>query len=176
MFHRLAPTLSSTYARFGFSRIAGAGLLVLGLMGAGCKSVDDRIEENPDVFHELSAEDQERLRNRIAKIGDSPEMVRIAYGKPDKEESIITASGRERTVWTYHGQHHMRTGSRTQPPVYGTVPVVHDYKVIDFVLAQVTFLDGKVVNLRNPAAEAETLDAVMESMPAPTRETTVDPN
>ena len=160
--------------RFDFFRICSVTIGLLGLLGGGCQSVDERIKQHPDVFQELSAAEQERLRDRIVKLGDSPELVMIAFGKPDKEERVITSNGRERVVWTYHGRHHMKTGSRLESPIYGTVPVVHDYKVIDFVLAQVTFLDGEVVNLRNPAAEAEDLDAVIQSMPAPTGHTTVD--
>lgn len=146
------------------------GWVIMAVGVTGCQSVDARIKQQPEVFHQLSTEDQQRLRDRIAKLGDTPEMVRIAYGNPDKEETIITSSGRERTVWTYHGQHHMKTGSRTQPPVYGTVPVVHDYKVVDFVLAEVTFLDGKVVNLRNPANESGTTRASIHSVPSTTVE------
>jgi hypothetical protein len=141
------------------------GLVGLTLLMAGCGSVDSRIMRNQDVFAQLDAAEQQRLRDQIVSLGDSPEMVLIAYGKPDETSSITTSGGRTRTVWTYHGKYYRKTGLRIQAPIYGEVPMPDEYQAFDFVLAEVTFLDEAVVHLRDPAAEARAQQAIEEALP-----------
>lgn len=54
----------------------------------------------PEVVGALSAADHERLMAGRIAIGDTPEMVRLAWGRPDRRSRILRAEG-ESEVWTW---------------------------------------------------------------------------
>ena len=73
-------------------------LLILAL--AGCSTFERRSEEKASTFAALSPEEREKLRRGVIEIGNSPDMVYIALGKPDETRETATPEGRE-TVWIY---------------------------------------------------------------------------
>lgn len=74
-------------------------LLILAL--AGCSTFERRSEEKASTFAALSPEEREKLRRGVIEIGNSPDMVYIALGKPDETRETATPEGRE-TVWIYN--------------------------------------------------------------------------
>ena len=74
-------------------------LLILIL--AGCSTFEKRSEEKASTFATLSPEEREKLRRGVIEIGNSPDMVYIALGRPDETRDTATPEGRE-TVWIYN--------------------------------------------------------------------------
>lgn len=66
----------------------------------GCSTVNSRIKERYAVFSSLDAATQDRLRLGRVDIGDTPDMVFIALGRPTKTTERITHDGRDST-WSY---------------------------------------------------------------------------
>ncbi len=66
------------------SRSLAPLLLATVLALAGCNTTSSRIRQKSEVFASLPAVDQERLRQGHVAIGDSPDMVYIAIGAPDR--------------------------------------------------------------------------------------------
>jgi hypothetical protein len=67
----------------------------------GCNTFDRRAQQKADVFATLSPETRERLKNKSILVGDTPDMVFIALGKPDETQSATTAAG-ETITWIYN--------------------------------------------------------------------------
>jgi hypothetical protein len=67
----------------------------------GCNTFDRRAQQKADVFATLSPETRERLKNKAIVVGDTPDMVFIALGKPDETQSTTTAAG-EAITWIYN--------------------------------------------------------------------------
>ena len=138
-------------------------IIVGGLFLAGCESIDTRVREQADAYESWPTATQERIRGGEVQIGDTKEMVYVAFGKPTKNESITTSGGRNRTVWTYSGEYRVRDGVRitsVASNVLGGVQAAgtaDNFKTYEILLCQVTFYDGEVIHLRNPAAEADVI-------------------
>jgi hypothetical protein len=77
--------------------LAAAALLVL-----GCSSPGSRIKKNQAVFDSFPPEAQAKVRQGKAAVGMTPEMVRIALGKPDRVYTRATPQG-EQEIWAYGG-------------------------------------------------------------------------
>ncbi len=139
------------------SRGVLAGVILLVLF-AGCNSVEKRIRENPEVFLNLEPAEQALIREEKVAIGFTPEMVEIAWGKPDVRETTRTAEGETETwIWinrqsVYAGRRfagfsrevfydekggRYRTFSR---PVY-----VNVYRTVESEAARVDFREGEAV-------------------------------
>lgn len=70
------------------------------LLAAGCATPEARIKRNPDVFAQLSAGDQQLIREGKVALGFTPEMVRLALGEPDRRLERTDASGTSES-WSY---------------------------------------------------------------------------
>lgn len=91
-------------------------LAILTIALAGCDTFDRRSQERASTFSTLAPEEREKLRRGIIEIGNTPDMVYIALGKPDESRETATAEGRE-VVWIYNSYHqeyegNIRTGYR----------------------------------------------------------------
>ena len=67
---------------------------------AGCNTTSSRIRQKAEVFASLPAADQERLRQGNVAIGDSPDMVFIAIGAPDRRIERLS-TGPLKMEWVY---------------------------------------------------------------------------
>ena len=68
---------------------------------AGCASTPaKRIAQNQDLFDSLPVADQARIRGGEIDLGYTPDMVRIAYGDPQRQRVRRTAEGTTE-VWDY---------------------------------------------------------------------------
>lgn len=133
----------------GIFSIVAAGLL------AGCSTFSSRVEERRATFAALSHDDQIRLKAGTINVGDTPDMVYLALGKPDEKRINKTAAGNEE-AWIYRlysqeyrGEAYYRWlpyhawGGRRARYFYGPIsePV---YESVERELARVVFRDGKV--------------------------------
>jgi hypothetical protein len=75
-------------------------LTCLALIVTGCSTVDSRIKEKSAAFETLDPQTQARLKQSIVRVGDSPDMVYIALGAPDRTRDKTTAKGHSLT-WIY---------------------------------------------------------------------------
>ena len=78
-----------------FMLAAGLGFL------AGCQSVDSRIKEKPQVYANLDAATQDKIKQGIIEIGYTEDMVYLALGKPDQKRESVQENGRSVT-WIYN--------------------------------------------------------------------------
>jgi len=74
-----------------------AGLALL----AGCQSVASRIKEKPQVYANLDAATQDKIKQGIIEIGYTEDMVYLALGKPDQKRESVQENGRSVT-WIYN--------------------------------------------------------------------------
>lgn len=73
-----------------------AAILALG----GCDTFASRARQKAAVYQSLPPATQQRLKQGHISIGDSPDMVYIALGRPDETRETKTAQG-VRTTWIY---------------------------------------------------------------------------
>lgn len=84
-------------------------LLLSCLLSLGCQSLpklfssnpEERAEEIPVVFSSLPEGIRRRLLQGIVRLGDSPDMVYIAWGEPDSTVLLLDEDGTTKDVWTY---------------------------------------------------------------------------
>lgn len=67
---------------------------------AGCSTPATRIEKNPELFNQLSQNDQQLIREGKVALGFTPEMVKLALGDPDRIFQRTDASGTSES-WSY---------------------------------------------------------------------------
>lgn len=130
--------------------------LAAGLLG-GCTTFERRAREKAEVFATLSPETRARLENKSVEIGDTEDMVFIAFGRPDETESRVTAAGSV-TTWTYNRYWQEYQGEApgglrrvtVRDPKTGTVRVYYEqisrpvYASREQPVLRVTFEAGKV--------------------------------
>ena len=76
-------------------------VLIVGLIGGGCATARERrARRMPEVIEALSTTDHDRLMVGTIAIGDTPEMVYLAWGRPDRRSRIVRPDG-ESEVWTW---------------------------------------------------------------------------
>jgi hypothetical protein len=75
------------------------GVLSLALLG-GCNTFRSRARQMSGVYDQLPASEQQRLQRGAINVGDTPEMVYIAFGNPDERRDVLNADGTQ-TVWIY---------------------------------------------------------------------------
>ncbi|PTY03159.1 hypothetical protein DB347_22010 [Opitutaceae bacterium EW11] len=76
--------------------LIAAGLL----LAAGCATPEARIKRNPEIFAQLSPNDQQLIREGKVALGFTPEMVKLALGDPDRVFIRTDASGTSES-WSY---------------------------------------------------------------------------
>lgn len=95
------------------------GLLVL-LAAAltACASPQTRIEHHPEVFAKATPEQQALIKKGEIAVGFTPELVRLALGKPDRITERTDSHGTE-TVWHYVDYSAASTGYAFYDPFWG---------------------------------------------------------
>jgi hypothetical protein len=68
---------------------------------AGCNTFERRAQKKAEVFASLSPETRARLENKDIHVGDSTDMVYIAFGSPDETYVTTTAAG-DTVTWIYN--------------------------------------------------------------------------
>ncbi|HIJ89916.1 MAG: hypothetical protein OEV89_04045 [Desulfobulbaceae bacterium] len=118
---------------------------------------DRRIASNPEIFNSLSPEIQQKIRAGQIELGFSEEMVRLAWGIPDKIYTRTTDQG-EATVWTYSKTRILTQTDRMTVPVqvrdksgrssvqYENVWINRDTRE-EYTVARVEFTAGTVTAL-----------------------------
>jgi hypothetical protein len=133
------------------------------LLTAGCDTFARRSQQKADTFAALSPAEREKLKRGVIELGNSPDMVYIALGRPDEQHEKTTPQGKELT-WVYNSYHQefagtLHTGYRRivvfDPgtrrylvyfePVYADVYRDHTEERI-----RIKFRDGKVVEIEQP--------------------------
>jgi outer membrane protein assembly factor BamE (lipoprotein component of BamABCDE complex) len=77
--------------------VAAAAALALSF---GCSTPETRIRRNPELFAQLSPEQQELIRRGQVAVGFNAEMVRLALGEPDRYTTRSDQDGTSE-VWHY---------------------------------------------------------------------------
>ena len=85
--------------------LASASLV---LSSCANNTVERRIELNPQLFQQLSAQDQQLVREQKLREGMSREAVFLAIGRPDRV-STGRKNGKDFERWTYVGQQAVTT-------------------------------------------------------------------
>lgn len=70
------------------------------VFSSGCSTTESRIRQNPELFSQLSAEQQELIRRGQVAVGFNAEMVRLALGEPDRFTTRKDQDGMGE-VWHY---------------------------------------------------------------------------
>jgi hypothetical protein len=98
-----------------YSSILRGSVLVLVLMLAGfctgCSSFQSRAKEKAVFFAALDPATVARLQAGELRLGDTPDHVYLALGRPGEKRERLTASGRE-TWWIYTATWHEYQGTR----------------------------------------------------------------
>lgn len=76
--------------------VVSAGALVL----AGCSTTETRINEHPEVFQSLSANDQALVSRGQIRTGMSQDAVWLAWGSAD-QKAVGAMHGRSTETWVY---------------------------------------------------------------------------
>lgn len=118
---------------------------------------DRRITSSPEIFNSLNQEIQQKIRAGHIELGFSEEMVRLAWGMPDRIYTRTTDKG-EATVWTYSRTRILTQTDRMTIPVrvqdksgrssvqYENVWINHDTQE-EYAVARVEFTGGTVTAL-----------------------------
>src|SRR5690606_39014739 len=126
------------------------GALAAFAVVAGCSTPESRIAKQPELFAQLTPEQQQMIREGRVGIGFDAEMVKLALGDPDRVRERIDASGRSE-IWMYinyeapdgmllyRGWYHRGWGAPYYP-YYLTVPGRRERS-----RDEVIFRDGRVV-------------------------------
>jgi len=72
-------------------------MIVAAVTLAGCSTPASRIKANPDLFATFAPADQALVRKGEIALGFTPDMVRLALGKPDITTRRTNASGTTET-------------------------------------------------------------------------------
>src|SRR5512142_1733773 len=84
--------------------------LFLSVMLAGCDTFEHRSKQKADTFAALSPAEREKLRRGVIELGNTPDMVYIALGRPDEQHEKTTPQGKEVT-WIYNSYHQDYAGT-----------------------------------------------------------------
>lgn len=137
-----------------------AVLFSVGVLISGCETVDRRIAKSPEIFASFEPDEQELIRQGKVAVGFTPEMVRIAWGRPDRRKTTRTERD-ESEVWEYLTRRSQYAGRRfagyhqevffdrrnerhrtVWSPVY-----VNAYQTVESERGRVEFRDGRVVSV-----------------------------
>ncbi len=118
---------------------------------------DRRIASSPEIFTSFNPEIQQKIRAGQIELGFSEEMVRLAWGMPDRIYTRTTDMG-EATVWTYSKTRILTQTDRMTIPVqvrdrsgrsyvqYENVWINRDTRE-EYTVARVEFTEGTVTAL-----------------------------
>jgi len=118
---------------------------------------ESRIAASPEIFNSFSLEVQQKVRAGQIELGFSEEMVRLAWGLPDRIYTRTTDKG-QATVWTYSKTRMLTRTDRMTIPVqvrdksgrswvqYENVWVGRDTRE-EYTVARVEFSEGLVTAL-----------------------------
>ena len=70
------------------------------VLSFGCSTPETRIRQNPELFAQLTPEQQDLIRRGQVAIGFNAEMVRLALGEPDRYTMRTDQDGTSE-VWHY---------------------------------------------------------------------------
>ena len=90
-----------------FTSLLFASLVLL----AGCQSVESRIKEKPDLFANLDAATQDKIKQGIIEIGYTEDMVYLALDKPDQKRESVSENGKS-TTWIYNTYYQRYDGTQ----------------------------------------------------------------
>jgi hypothetical protein len=126
----------------------------------GCNTPDRRIRQNPELFLSLEPAEQEMVRQGQVGIGFTPEMVTLAWGRPDFRQTNRTEEA-ETVTWTWVNRHSVYDGRRfagyrrdvyfdprtnqyrsIMRPTYVTI-----YRTVETEAGRVDFRDGVVARI-----------------------------
>ncbi len=129
--------------------------LALLIVAGGCNSTSHRIKKHGDIFANMAPQTQQRVLEGNILLGDSPEIVYMAFGKPSREDSITTVRGKSRTVWTWVKKELKKEETSIAAVNQGsrTMTVEEVYNVFERLQREVTFLDDRVIHIWNPASK-----------------------
>lgn len=131
--------------------LAFAGIITV-LFSAACSTPQSRIEKDPALYASFPADVQENVKAGKIAIGYTPDMVTIAWGKPDTTKEIIDDKGR-REVWIYLATRQVFDGYDSvqvpRPAVNGQAGGFYieqrpRFRTEYYDRGKVTFTDGKV--------------------------------
>lgn len=128
-------------------------LLMLGccFLLAACSTPESRIEKNPAAYASFPPDVQASVKQGKISIGYTPDMVFVAWGKPDNKKQIIEANVKK-DLWIYLGSRQEFDGyDMVEVPRVGPNGVTGIYidqrprfKTTYYERASVTFTNGKV--------------------------------
>ena len=142
-------------------RLSAAASLLLLL--AGCATTPaSRIQQNQELFDSLPVADQARIRGGKIDLGYTPDMVRIAFGEPQRRLVRRSSLG-DAEIWLYLGVD--RRFDRQRADIDGLSVSgpggsrsitgsawVNVAQEREFIRARVEFLNGAVAAIEEPAA------------------------
>jgi hypothetical protein len=67
---------------------------------SGCATPESRIRQNPELFAQMTPQQQDLIRHGQIAIGFNAEMVRLALGEPDRYATRTNNDGTSE-VWSY---------------------------------------------------------------------------
>lgn len=118
---------------------------------AACSTPQTRIEKDPASYAKFPPDVQASVKQGKIGLGYTPDMVYVAWGKPENKKQIVEANSKKE-VWIYLGSRQEFDGydlievPRVGPN--GTSGVYIDqrprFKTVYYERASVTFTDGKV--------------------------------
>jgi len=82
--------------KFSLSLAAASGAVWL----AGCSTPETRIKDHPEVFAQLTQQEQTLIKSGQVGVGFGPEAVKLALGDPDRITVRTDAKG-QLQVWHY---------------------------------------------------------------------------
>lgn len=80
--------------------LCGLVALAAAVLFAGCATPESRIKKHPEMFNAFSPEVQERVRRGEIRVGDTKDMVYIAFGHPNRVYQRRTTN-EALEVWAY---------------------------------------------------------------------------
>lgn len=82
------------------SRALMLGLVSGALALTGCSTIESRISEHPEIYHNLSARDQALVNEGRIRSGMTTDAVWLAWGNPDRKIAG-NIRGHETETWVY---------------------------------------------------------------------------
>jgi hypothetical protein len=129
--------------------------LVVGMLLSGCATVENRIRDNMSAFLLYSPEEQAMIREGRISLGFSPEMARMALGKPRRIYTRQSDAGTT-SVWAYV---RVISDGRFHHPFFVGMHSGHDRHFLGYdsfywrertreiVVLRVEFRNGKVIGI-----------------------------
>lgn len=99
-------------------RLLGILLAVALLSQCASSTPQSRIENNPQMFSNLSAKDRELVSSGLIREGMTRDAVFLSWGRPDRV-SAGSSEGKEQEHWTYLGHQPVRTMNMSMGLGYG---------------------------------------------------------